>query len=263
MQSAAQFTDRWVDTALGRLFTRTWGAASKGSGAPILLFHDSLGCVALWRDFPANLSAATHRPVVAYDRLGFGRSDPHPGTLTSRFVADEANTYVPAIRAQLGLSEFVCMGHSVGGAMAVLSARNAGCRSLITESAQAFVEERTLNGIRAAKHGFHEPRQLGRLERYHGAKARWVLNAWTESWLSPEFQTWTLEADLPHVICRTLVIHGGQDEYGSLEHPARIAAGVSGPAAQLILPDCGHVPHRESEAEVLAAIRDFLARPSV
>ncbi|MGH8437583.1 MAG: alpha/beta fold hydrolase [Pseudomonas sp.] len=47
----------------------------------MVLFHDSLGCIALWRDFPQQLSEATGREVVAYDRLGFGQSDEYPGRL--------------------------------------------------------------------------------------------------------------------------------------------------------------------------------------
>ena len=67
-----------MDTAKGRLYARRWDPAG---GAPIVLFHDSLGCVALWRDFPEQLASETGRSVVAYDRLGFGLSDPNPATL--------------------------------------------------------------------------------------------------------------------------------------------------------------------------------------
>ena len=42
--------DVHVDTAKGRLYARRWDPAG-AAGAPIVLFHDSLGCVALWRDF--------------------------------------------------------------------------------------------------------------------------------------------------------------------------------------------------------------------
>ena len=79
----SQTHDRWVDHPQGRLFTRTWEPTGAGQGArrsPIVLFHDSLGSVELWRSFPAELSAATGRAVIAYDRLGFGKSDPRTGS---------------------------------------------------------------------------------------------------------------------------------------------------------------------------------------
>ena len=35
-----------------------------------------LGCVALWRDFPAKLAKASGLGVMAYSRAGYGQSDP-------------------------------------------------------------------------------------------------------------------------------------------------------------------------------------------
>ena len=61
------------------------------------------------------------------------------------------------------------------------------CEALITESAQVFAEDRTLQGIRAAREQFRDAGQLERLARYHGDKARWVLDAWIGSWLHPGF----------------------------------------------------------------------------
>lgn len=252
--------DHRVATPAGRLFASSWTPDTASDAAPVLLFHDSLGCVALWRDFPAALAQATGRRVVAYDRLGFGQSDACTAPLTPAFVQHEALASVPALCAQLDLPRFVAFGHSVGGAMAVETAAAFGerCVALVTESAQTFAEDRTLEGIRVAKAQFAQPGQLDRLARYHGDKAHWVLQAWTETWLSPAFADWSVHAVLPAVHCPVLAIHGEDDEYGSLVHPRRIAASVAGPAATLLLPGCGHVPHREQPEAVLQALTRFL-----
>ena len=42
----------------------------------LVLLHEGLGCVALWRDIPERLAEATGWGVVAYSRAGYGRSDP-------------------------------------------------------------------------------------------------------------------------------------------------------------------------------------------
>lgn len=243
-----------------QIFTRSWTPSSPEADryAPILLFHDSLGCVELWRSFPEKLAIATGRRVVAYDRLGFGRSDPYPGTLGPGFVADEAESAVPQLCAALGIGDFVACGHSVGGGMAVATAARwpGRCRALVTIAAQAFVEDRTLAGIRVAQRDLQGPGNLARLARYHGDKAAWVVDAWIETWLSPAFAGWTLDQPLAGVRCPVLAIHGELDEYGTLHHPRRIAEGRG---ETLVLPGIGHVPHREAEGALVTAIAEFLS----
>jgi len=231
------------------------------AGAAILLFHDSLGCVDLWRDFPGHLAVATGRRVTAYDRLGFGQSDAHPGPLPLTFIRDEAATVVPRLREALGLDTLIPFGHSVGGGMAIVTAARwpQHCAAVVTESAQTFVEERTIAGLRAARVEFERPGQLERLARYHGAKARWVLDAWIETWLAPAFAGWCLDDDLRGVHCPTLAVHGDTDEYGSVQHPERIARLTQGPSRAVILEGCGHVPHREQPTRVLSEVTRFLA----
>jgi pimeloyl-ACP methyl ester carboxylesterase len=256
-------SDAWVDHPRGRIFARIWDPASAASaaGAPVVLFHDSLGCVELWRDFPAALSAASGRRVIAYDRLGFGRSDPRSGRLPVDFVADEAHAYFPVIREQLGFDRFIALGHSVGGGMAVNCAAGypAQCAALITESAQVFPEDRTLHSIAAAKEQFKDEGQVERLRKYHGDKAKWVLDAWTESWLDPAFASWSLATVLPRVTCPVLAIHGEHDEYGTTRHPQMIGELCGGPARVEIIADTYHVPHRERPQHIVDMASGFIA----
>jgi pimeloyl-ACP methyl ester carboxylesterase len=254
-------SDHRIAAANAHLFARSWQAGETApTSSAILLFHDSLGCADLWREFPAKLAETTGLRVVAYDRLGFGRSDPSPGAIGPDFIRDEGRVFVPALCEALGLSSLVLVGHSVGGAMAVATAAQCPelCRAVVTIASQAFVEDRTLAGIREAKAGFAEPGQMERLARYHGDKAPWVLAAWTETWLSPAFGGWSQDADLRRLACSLLVIHGDHDEYGSLRHPERIVRGSAAPATMVTLEGCGHVPHRERPDEVCRHVLDFL-----
>ena len=257
--------DVWIATPHGRIFCRIWPASpdagTPGDKAPVVLFHDSLGCVDLWKHFPARLAAATGRAVIAYDRLGFGRSDPRHDRLHGDFVADEAATFFPLVRERLGLGRFVAFGHSVGGGMAVhCAARDAAaCAALVTVAAQAFVGDETRRGVLAAKAQFEDACLFQRLDAYHGAKARWVLDAWTETWPDPAFAGWSLAGVLPLVTSPALVVHGVLDEYGSGRHPAMIGDLCAGPARVVMLPDTGHVPHRECPGELVALVAGFLA----
>jgi pimeloyl-ACP methyl ester carboxylesterase len=253
--------DTLVEVPGGRVFVRHWSLGQRAR-PPIILLHDSLGSVDQWRDFPEALAAATGRQVLAYDRLGFGRSTARVEQPSVDFVSEEALTFFPPVQRALGVTRFSLFGHSVGGAMALVIAASqpAACEAVITEAAQAFVEPATLAGIRAAKTQFAKPEQFEKMVRWHGEKARWVLDAWTEVWLSREFSSWSLDPVLGKVTCPVLAIHGDRDEYGSQEFPRRITSGVAGPSQLAILTDCGHVPHREKRAEVLRLTSERLSR---
>lgn len=254
--------DYRINAPGGRLFARRWDGAdgARPDIAPIVLLHDSLGCVGVWREFPEQLAAATQRAVIAYDRLGFGQSDPYPGTLPLTFIGDEAATSFAAVREGLQFDRFVVFGHSVGGAMAVACAAACAdaCTALITESAQAFVEDRTIQGLHAARGRFSESGQIERLQRYHGEKAGWVLQAWLGTWLDPDFAGWRLDETLRRLRVPALVIHGDQDEFGSAQHARRIAQQAGEGSRLLLLKDCGHVPHRQMTGPVLDAVRMWL-----
>jgi len=258
-------TDLWIDGSHGRMFVRSWFPecdALRPNHAPILLLHESLGCIEQWKDFPSALAQATGRTVVAYDRLGFGRSDRLTAPPAPTFVEDEAAHGFACVLEHLGIERFVVLGHSVGGSMAVHCAARypEACQAMITMSAVTFVEQRTLSGIRQARAWFADPAQRERLRRYHGERSDWVLSAWIDTWLAPDFATWTLAHALPAVGCPSLAIHGDDDEFGSERHPQLIADHASGQVEQALLSGVGHVPHREQPELVLERIERFLQR---
>ena len=156
--------DSLVEVPGGSIFVRRW-SAGRSERPPIVLLHDSLGSVDQWRDFPDALTRATNRTAVAYDRLGFGRSTRRLERPSVDFVCEEAGSFFPPLRRALGMTRFALFGHSVGGAMALAIAAREGeaCEAVITEAAQAFVEPRTLAGIRSAKEQFGDPGQFEKL----------------------------------------------------------------------------------------------------
>ena len=267
MSSIIQANGHHITTANGTLFLRQWVPEKSSAQAPtILLFHDSLGAVELWREFPEKLAVATGLTVVAYDRLGFGQPDANPHTLKPSFMRDEAEGPVAAILEQMGVTHFVAFGHSVGGEMAVASAAfyPDRCMAVITESSQSFVEDYTVRGIYAAIGKFSDPAQVTRLARYHGDKAPWILDAWFKTWLAEDFADWTLDGLLGEVRCPVLAMHGDLDEFGTDAHPKRIVEKSGGPWATLkLLPDTGHVPHRQHPEIVLEIVTEFLRNAGV
>lgn len=251
--------DTYVSTPAGRLFARAWNVAPAADSALIIMFHDSLGSVEQWRDFPAQIASTTGRSVIAYDRLGFGKSDPNRDRLKPDFVQHEARSGLPFIREAFAIDRMILLGHSVGGGMAIACGATlpAQTEAVVTLAAQAFVEDRTVAGIEEARIAFRAEGQIDRLAKYHGDKARWVLDAWIETWLAPSFADWSLDNDLRQLCCPLLALHGDHDEYGSRAHPDRIAALAGGQANAVLLEDCHHMPHRERPDAVLALIGNF------
>jgi pimeloyl-ACP methyl ester carboxylesterase len=248
----------------GQIFVRRWTPQSLVDQVPVVLLHDSLGCVQMWRDFPALLACRLNKQVIAYDRLGFGQSSPRDSPLPLDFIDEEALTIFPDLCASLNLNRVILFGHSVGGGMAIAIASHHAqtelCTAVITVSALAFLENQSIEGIRAAKAKFDDPVQLSKLAAYHGSKAQWVLDAWTETWLAPGLSDWSLDPYLKQVRCPVQAIHGNQDQFGSCESPRLIADGVKAYAEAVILDGFGHVPHRENPERILDTVERFLTR---
>ena len=96
------------------------------SGAPCLvLLHEGLGSVGLWRDFPEKLAAATGCPVLAYSRYGYGGSDPLRAPRPLHYLQDEALLVLPELLEALAVEAPLLVGHSDGASIALLHAADA------------------------------------------------------------------------------------------------------------------------------------------
>lgn len=245
----------------GKIYVKKWTPATVTEETPIILLHDSLGSVELWRNFPKELSENLSQPVIAYDRLGFGKSDSREKLPSIEFIHEEASKYFPIIKEKLNIQEYILFGHSVGGAMSIcIAALDRYCKGVITVAAQAFVEDKTIDGIKKAKEFFESSGQLQKLEKWHGEKALWVLRAWTDIWLSSKFSSWSLQNCIQHVKCPVLAIHGEDDEYGSIAFPEFIAKNTGGVGLLSIIKNCKHMPHKEQSEKVINLTKHFVQK---
>lgn len=230
-------------------------------GAPTLvLLHEGLGSVALWRDFPATLAQATGCPLVVYSRYGYGRSDPIAAPHGVRYMHDEALIALPELRQALGLEDVVLVGHSDGASIAIIHAGSGQwpVRGVILEAPHVFVEEVSIKSIAEARDLYETSELRQRLMRYH-ADVDSAFRGWNDAWLSPEFRAWNIAEYLPGIACPVLAIQGAGDEYGTLAQIEAIERGVAGRFAKLVLERCKHTPHRDQEAVVLTAMAEFIA----
>jgi pimeloyl-ACP methyl ester carboxylesterase len=234
--------------------------AARPGAAPLVFLHEGLGSVALWRDFPAAVVEATGAEAYVYSRAGYGRSGPRAGPYAPDYMHREADEVLPALLGALGVERPVLVGHSDGASIALLHAARprADTRGLVLLAAHVMVEDVSVTSIAAAREAYAGGSGLReRLARYHDDvdAAFW---GWNDIWLDPAFRAWDVRPSLAAVRCPTLVIQGEDDEYGTLAQVDAIEAGVPGPVQRLVLAPCGHSPHRDQPAAVLAAITGFV-----
>ena len=227
----------------------------------IVLLHDSLGCIELWRDFPEKLSEVAKCNVLVYDRHGYGKSHP--------FLYDKRDNDYMELEADMlnelldfwKIDKAILFGHSDGGSIALLTAAKYPEKILgiITEGAHVLVEEVTLNGIKEAIELYKTTDLKIKLKKYHGDKTEEMFWAWAGTWTTEDFRNWNMERFLPAIMCPSLIIQGENDEYGTLDQVEKIFKQVKGVSSKLILPNIKHTPHKEAPEVVLNNSAEFIS----
>jgi pimeloyl-ACP methyl ester carboxylesterase len=246
-------------TVRQRSIEAAWWGPPTTDRVPIVLLHEGLGSVAMWRDFPAEVARRTNRRVMAYSRFGHGWSDAPPADHTIQFMHEEARL-LPAILDAAEIDRAIFLGHSDGGSISLIFAAEHAQRTaaLILEAPHVFVEDISVASIERTTAEYGETALRSRLARYH-VNVDLAFRGWSEVWLNPAFRQWNLEAYLPRITCPVFLIQGEQDQYGTLRQIDAIQQQVAGPVERIVLPDCGHVPHRDQREAVLAAIAQYTA----
>jgi len=231
----------------------------RGRTPTIVLLHEGLGSVAMWRDFPAAVARAPGHDVLAYSRQGYGRSSPLRGARPVRFMHDEALVVLPRLLDALAVSRPVLLGHSDGASIAIVHSGGSGraVAGLVLLAPHVMVEEVTVASIAAARRAYETQDLRARLSRYHD-DVDGAFRGWNDVWLAPEFRAWNVEEYLPAITCPILAIQGGRDEYGTMEQIDRIERAARD-VEPLALPGAGHSAHRDCPAEVLGAVGRFVS----
>ncbi|GAA4476194.1 acetoin dehydrogenase dihydrolipoyllysine-residue acetyltransferase subunit [Gluconacetobacter asukensis] len=240
-----------------------------GEGDPIVLIHGFGGDIGNWLFNHAAL--ATGRRVIAFDLPGHGGStkDVGPGSLEffSSVVVDLLDT--------LGIDRAHLVAHSLGGAVALTTVKNAPSRvtslalvapaglgpDINMEFIDGFITaDRQKTLIPVLSYLVHDKGLIGRkmaddvlrYKRLDGAvdALRQVAAAnFTDGRQTDNLRP-VLETAPP-----TLIIWGKDDEILPSSHAANLPDAIT----VEILPDTGHMPQMERSEEVNTKIRAFLA----
>lgn len=251
-----------IALAEGALEAAWWGPGPEAAPT-ILLLHEGLGSVSLWRDFPARLAAATGCGVMAFSRLGYGRSDGIRLPRPLDYLRREGREVLPRVLEVVGLRRCILLGHSDGGSIAVVQAGahpDPRVRGIALIAPHVLLEDVALPALRAVRQRWEEGDLRARLARHHRDPAAAFLG-WNDSWLDPGFpQLFDLRPDVARIRVPVLVIQGEADPYGTAEQVRAIQRAARCPVEAMLLPGIGHAPHQEVPEVVLAAVRRFARR---
>jgi len=249
-------------TVAGRFIEAKWWGPGPDEAPTIVLLHEGLGCVALWRDVPEKLAAATGCGVLAYSRFGYGASDPVSLPRPLTYMHDEALHTLRQVMDAAGINRAILVGHSDGGSIATIYAggvQDFRLRGAVMIAAHFFCEDVSVRSIEAARTSYQTTTLRDKLARYH----RDVDNAfwgWNGAWLDPDFIRWRIDDYVPTIRVPTLLIQGSADEYGTLAQFEAFTTQAYCPVETLVVEGAGHSPHLSHAAQTLPAITAFVAR---
>ncbi len=255
MQSSQQRGEVVVD---GKRLETLWIAPADNGSPTIVMLHEGLGSVALWKDFPQRLAARTGCGVLVYSRYGLGNSDRLLERRPVEFMHHEGEVVLPELLDKLNITRPIVLGHSDGGSIAIIFAGKypERPRALILEAPHVFVEDLSVASITQAKVAYLTtdlPQKLGRYHRDVDA----TFWGWNDIWLDPQFRQWNIEEYLPAIRCPILCIQGEEDEYGTIAQVEAIQSVV--PSTEiLLLPNCKHSPHRDQADATLERMAEFV-----
>lgn len=239
-----------------------------GEGPPLVYLHSTLGEGAMWLPFMQGLSKQHHLYVPLHP--GFGKSG---GFDRIADIADMAFHYIELFDA-LGLDEVCLVGHSLGGYIATEFAVRwpERVKKLVVSGAPGLWLEDpplpdlftvTQNRDKMKELLFHDPRgpiasmiirgEPDEEQVIFGYQAMTVLARMV--WQRPYDPR--LAERLYRVTCPTLLLWGDDDR---LVPPAYGEAYKKHlPQAEWVLiPNCGHMPMFECEADYVKRVLDFL-----
>jgi pyruvate dehydrogenase E2 component (dihydrolipoamide acetyltransferase) len=240
-----------------------------GDGVPVLLLHGFGADLNAWMFTQPAL--AEGRRTIALDLPGHGGStkDVGPGD------ADTLTGAVEGALAALAIERVHLVGHSMGGAIAILlAARRPERVATLTLIAPAGlgpdINTAFIDGfLRAARRRdanevlkllVHDPTLVSRAmvedvlryKRIDGVAA--ALQAIASAWFAGGRQTADLVADVVALGVPVQIIWGASDRVIPVSHAALI-----GSRAQVhVLEQAGHLPHMEKAGEVNRIIRRFI-----
>ena len=230
----------------------------KEKSAPLVMMHEGLGSVALWKDFPEKLASKLNRKIIVYSRIGMGKSSAIGEPRSVNFMHVEAKYYLKNIIEFYCEQEPILFGHSDGASISLIyGGLNAPIHSIIVEAPHLMVEEVTVKEISKIKLQWETSNFREKLAKYHD-DVDGAFNGWCNIWLEEEFKKWNIEEYIKKINVPLFAIQGEDDQYGSLRHINLLKKLLKKNFKKLIIKNCKHSPHQEYPNLMIERLSEYL-----
>lgn len=246
----------------GRALESAWWGPPPDRAPTLVLLHEGLGSVGLWRDTPQRLAEATGCGVFAYARFGYGQSDPVFLPRPMTYMHDEALHVLPRVLDAAGIRTAIVIGHSDGGSIAAIHAgatQDGRLAGLVLIAAHFIVEDLNIAAIAAIKQSYEQGDLRQRLARHH-RDVDVAFYGWNGAWLDPRFRSFDITDYLPRIRVPMLALQGADDPYGTEEQLHVLQRHARAPLEVRLIQGARHSPHLEAKEPTLAAIAGFVAQ---
>ena len=233
------------------------------SAKPVIVFlHEGLGSLSMWKEFPSRLCQQLDFKGLVFSRYGYGRSTPKPAgeRWPVNFMHEQAHDVLPRLLQALGVCRPWLFGHSDGGSISLLHAAKFEVAGVVAVAPHLFVEDVSVTSIQKAREAYAGTDLKQRLGRYHDDPDS-AFRGWNDIWLDPAFRNWNIEAELPSITAPVLAVQGADDEYGTLDQIHGIARALP-KTRLLVIPECGHSPHRDQPDLLMRHTAEFIFQQS-
>jgi len=249
-------------TVAGKKIEAAWHGPGPDRAPTLVLLHEGLGSLAMWKEFPQELAERTGYGVLVYSRPGYGQSGPVALPRPLTYMHEEARAVLPAVLDQAGIRKAILIGHSDGASIATIyagSRQDFRARGLVLIAPHFFVEDISVTSIEAAREAYETGDLRARLAKYH-RDVDVAFRGWNGAWLDPNFRFWRIDEFLPYIRVPILIVQGEDDEYGTRAQVAVAQAETYCPVEVLMLPGARHSPQIDQPEATLAAIAEFVRR---
>ncbi|MBN2746317.1 MAG: alpha/beta hydrolase [Bacteroidales bacterium] len=251
----------YINIGHRKLFYQWINRTNHTERKPVIIFlHEGLGSIAQWKDFPTLLCERLDLQGLVYEREGYGHSSFWPDEIPDDYLIQEALEVLPELIHKLNIRQYYLFGHSDGATIALFHATKpqTGLLAMAIEAPHVVIEKNTMGALQNA--ATLNPDFIMKLDKYQHGRASKLVGLWSNFWLNPDRQNWTMVDYLTSISCPMILIQGDEDQFGSFLQLEIIKEKTQSIIAELRLENCGHIPHLQYPVEVMDATAHFFLK---